>query len=142
MRRRVLSPIPVAVFASALMAAACGGQSSGSSAGSVSPTAPSTTTTTPTAPTTATGSYAYAQDVKPILDADCIRCHGGSRPSAGVDLSSYASAMRYVTAGNANSTLVLVTRSGGLMNGYLTGDRAGKADIIRQWVVNGAPQAR
>jgi hypothetical protein len=88
------------------------------------------------------GSYAYVQDVKPILDADCIRCHGGSRPSAGVDLSTYIGTMRVVTAGNANSTLVLVTRTGGVMSGYLSGDRAAKAEIIRQWVVGGAAQTR
>jgi hypothetical protein len=82
------------------------------------------------------------QDIKPILSADCTRCHSGSRPSAGLDLSTYAGVMRVVSAGNANSTLVVVTRSGGVMYNYLSGDRAGKSEIIRQWVVSGAPETR
>lgn len=50
--------------------------------------------------------------------------------------------MRVVSAGNANSALVVVTRSGGVMYTYLSGDRAGKSEIIRQWVVSGAPENR
>jgi hypothetical protein len=88
------------------------------------------------------GPYAYVQDVKPIMSADCTRCHSGSRPSAGLDLSTYAGVMRVVTAGNTNSALVQVTRSGGLMYGYLSGDRAGKAELIRQWVAGGAAENR
>ena len=130
-----LAPVVLAV---ALLTAGCGG-GSGSSASPAAPSAP--TNTSSTSPSSG-GPYAYVQDVKPIMSADCTRCHGGSRPSAGLDLSTYAGVMRVVTAGNTNSALVQVTRSGGLMYSYLSGDRAGKSDIIRQWVASGAPENR
>jgi hypothetical protein len=123
------------------MAAGCGGQSGAGPASPAGPSATSSTTSTSSSVLTG-GPYAYVQDVKPILSADCTRCHGGSRPSAGLDLSTYAGVMRVVAAGNANSTLVQVTKSGGVMYSYLSGDRAGKAELIRQWVVSGAPETR
>ena len=141
MRRTVSAPIATVAIAIALLAAGCGGQSGGSSVSPASPSATSSTASTP-ASTPAGGPYAYVQDVKPVLSADCTRCHSGSKPSAGLDLSTYTGVMRVVSAGNANSTLVLVTRSGGLMYGYLSGDRAGKSDIIRQWVIGGAAENR
>jgi hypothetical protein len=140
-RRRLSAPLVSFAFGIALLAAGCGGQSGGSSANPASPSPASSTTTT--SPSSSTGGpYAYVQDVKPILTADCTRCHAGSKPSAGLDLSTYAGVMRVVAAGNANSTLVQVTRSGGAMYSYLSGDRAAKSEIIRQWVVSGAPETR
>lgn len=136
MRRTLSAPLAIAAFAAALLAAGCGGGSSSS------PAAPSTTSSSTTTPAVSTGTYAWTQDVKPILTSDCTRCHSGSKPSAGIDLSTYAGTMRVVSAGNANSTLVVATRSGGVMYSYLSGDRASKAELIRQWVVSGAPESR
>jgi hypothetical protein len=121
-------------------AVACGGGS---------PSAPSSvptgSTTTPSGGGTGTGTVtvAYTQDIKPILDADCVRCHSSSNRSGGVDLSSYATVMRVVSAGSSSSTLVRMTQSGGAMYSYLSGDRASKSALIRSWVVdNGAAQSR
>ena len=89
---------------------------------------------TPTPPPAA-ATVAYEQDIRPILEMDCVRCHG--------QFASYAGAMGYVVAGSASSRLVRATQSGGSMNRYLSGDKAGKADLIRRWVVeNGAAQSR
>ena len=86
-------------------------------------------------PTPATAKVAYEQDVRPILETDCLGCHS--------QFASYAGTMAYVVPGNANSSLVRATQPGGSMNGHLSGDRAGKADLIRRWVVeNGAAQTR
>jgi hypothetical protein len=77
----------------------------------------------------------FNQDIKPIMDADCVRCHSG--------LASYSGTMQYVVLGNANSMLIAVTRSGGSMYSYLSGDRNAKADLFRRWIVeNGAAQSR
>lgn len=126
----------VSLWAVALTFTACGG-------GADSPTSPSTVTTTPTTSTgsesTTTASQAavaYVNDIKSILDSDCIMCHGSRLHENGVQLNTYANVMRVVQAGNANSLLVRVTRSNGEMYPNLTGNRAAKSELIRQWVVN------
>ena len=121
-----------------VVAPACGG-------GGNSPAAPSQVPTP--APsgggTPSTVTVAYTNDVKAVLDADCVRCHGPQNARAGVDVSSYANVMRIVTPGSASSLLVRATQSGGSMNSYFTGDRAAKADLVRRWVVdNGAAENR
>jgi hypothetical protein len=86
-------------------------------------------------PTPTAASVAYEQDVRPILETDCLSCHS--------QFASYAGTMAYVVAGSASSSLVRTTQSGGSMNRYLSGDKAGKAELIRRWVVeNGAAQSR
>jgi hypothetical protein len=96
--------------------------------------APASPAPTPS-PTAAPAAVAYVQDIKPILDADCARCHSS--------FGTYAGALRYVQPGSAASPLVVVTQPGGAMYGYLRGDASGKSSLIRRWVVeNGAAQTR
>lgn len=127
-----------AVLAIALAAGACGeggegrDDDEGGLTGPSATTSPTPQTPNPT-PTPAAGpavSIAYVQDIKPILAADCLRCHG--------NLASYGAVMAFVTPGSPSSLLVRVTQPGGSMNGRLSGDRAGKADLIRRWVVDNA----
>lgn len=132
-----------AVFAAAVMSACGGGGPSSPTPVASSSSSTSTTTTTTPPTTTGTATVAYTNDVKAVLDADCVRCHSASVREGGVDVSSYAAVMRIVTAGNANSTLVRATQSGGSMYSYLSGSRATKAALIRSWVVdNNAAQSR
>lgn len=104
---------------------------------SVPATTTSVASTTTTTVSSGTG-LAYAQDVKPILDADCLRCHSASNASAGISFSTYADVMRIVVPGSGTSTLVASTQTSprGTMNKYLTGDTATKAATIRNWVVD------
>lgn len=132
-----------AVLAIALAAGACGEGHEGRDddedaiTGPSAAASPTPQTPNPT-PTPAPGpgvSVAYLQDIKPILDADCLRCHG--------NLGSYRGVMAFVTPGSASSLLVRVTQPGGIMNGHLSGDAGGKAELIRRWVVeNGAAESR
>jgi hypothetical protein len=67
-------------------------------------------------------------------------CHGGSNPTAGVNLSTYNGVMQVATPGDANSRIIQMTRSGGSMRGYLNNPTT-EADVIYQWIVNnGAKQ--
>ncbi len=81
-------------------------------------------------------------DLVPIFNSDCTPCHGTRSPAARYSTASYASVMAAVRAGSASSALVIVTQPGGVMYGFLSGDRAGKAALIRTWVLSGAPQSR
>ena len=109
-----------------LVAAGCGGSS---------PTSPSPTTTTSGASNTGVTTYTYTTDVRPILTADCTRCHNASQHEAGYDFTSYAGVLRAVTPGNAQSILVQATSSRGVMYPELSGDRAAKSQVIHDWVV-------
>jgi hypothetical protein len=103
-------------------------------------TAP-TTTPTPTTPTSTPTAVAYT-DLVPIFNSDCTPCHGSRSPAARYSTASYSAVMAAVTAGKASSALVIVTQPGGVMYGFLSGDRASKSALIRAWVLNGAPQSR
>jgi hypothetical protein len=109
------------------VAAACGG----------SPTAPDATPTPgPTQdPATAT-SLTFTADVQPILNNDCVPCHGGSRTENGYNFTTYAGVLRAVTAGSASSLLVRVTQPGGIMYQEFRGSAAAKAETIRRWAVD------
>jgi hypothetical protein len=137
----------LALLAVVGLAACGGGAESDSESSDHSPTGPSaavnptpapnptpTPQATPT-PTPATVTVAYEPDIRPILEADCMGCHG--------QLGSYTGTMGYVVAGSASSPLVRATQSSGSMYRHLSGDRAAKAELIRRWVVeNGAARSR
>src|SRR5262245_15133469 len=125
------------MWIAAVTFSACGGGGGADTAPSTV-TTPATSTTTPTTSSgsTTTTALAYNQDIKPILDSDCIICHGTGLSEHDVQLNTYANVMRFVQAGNANSLLVRVTRSNGEMYPNLTGDRASKSELIRAWVVD------
>jgi hypothetical protein len=109
------------------IAAACGG----------SPTAADTTTTPGPAQDPATvSSLTYSADVQPLLNNDCVPCHGGSSTSAGVNLASYAGVLRTVTPGSAGSLLVIMSQPGGGMYSQWRGSASAKAETVRRWVVD------
>jgi hypothetical protein len=143
----------LALAAAAVLISALGGCSNGVPLGpsdastqttaAQSPATPATTTPTTTTPTSATTPTAVAYtDLVPIFTADCTPCHGTRSPAARYSTASYAGVMAGVRAGSASSALVIVTQPGGVMYGFLSGDRVGKAALLRTWVLGGAPQSR
>ena len=121
--RNISLCVALGAFAAAFTAA-CGG----------SPTQPDTAAPAQD-PSTAT-SLAFSADVQPILNNDCVQCHGASRQEQGYNFSTYAGVMRAVSAGSANSPLVRVTQPGGAMYSEFRGSAAAKAETIRRWVVD------
>lgn len=99
------------------------------------PASPSAATSSP-APTGTTGPLAYTPDMAPIFASDCTPCHSGSRPSANYSMTTYANVMLAVAPGNANSALVVTTQPSGSMYRYFSVDRAGRADMVKRWVVD------
>jgi hypothetical protein len=140
MRRRLPFLLFLCLIFPGLIATGCGGTSS--------PTAPSGdagsvvgSTSNSTSPAAGVTTYTYTSDVRPILTADCTRCHNGSQHEAGYDFTTYPGVMRAVTPGSADSMLVRVVRTNGTMYPNLTGNRSQKAQVITDWVVSsGAAQ--
>ena len=140
--------VPILLIVATLGSAACVQVQAPTDTGDpVATTAPSTGTPNPAAPaTSAAGPFAYTQDVKAVLDSDCLTCHGPRRADGGYSVATYTQTMRAVRAGNAGSALISVSRSGGSMYRYWSGTTASrqtKADMIRIWIVtNGAQENR
>jgi hypothetical protein len=132
-------PSLLLALAGAVFAAACQYGSSTSSGSPSTPTSPTPTPPTdpgtPTTPVPTPVGLTYATDIAPIMNADCVRCHGPFVHAGGYNLSTYAGVMKAVTAGSASSMLVRVTQSNGIMYGALSGNRAQKAQTIYNWVV-------
>lgn len=83
-----------------------------------------------------TGSITYTADIQPIMFNNCITCHSGGVPSAGLDLSSYSNVRSSAEFGN------LINRVNNPDNpmpgsGLLPQDVRLKID---KWVENGFPQ--
>ena len=97
------------------------------------PTSPSLSSATPTS---STGPLAYTPDMAPIFASDCVPCHTGSRPLGNYSMATYAAVMRDVSPGNASSVLVTKTQSNGSMYRYFSINRAGRADMVKRWVVD------
>src|SRR5262245_43878037 len=130
-----------ALWSAGVLFVACGGGADSPTSPSTvtTPTTTTTTTTTSGGTTTSTGTptpLAYVNDIKSVLDSDCVASHSPRLHESNVDLSTYASVMRVVQAGSSNSLLVRVTRSNGIMYPNLTGNRAAKSELIRSWVVD------
>ncbi len=108
--------------------------------------APAPTTAPAATAATAPAAVSFAQDVQPILEQNCVKCHGGSDGrKGGLSLNTYDDLMqggqngKIVLPGNtANSPLVEVIMSGKMPK------RAPKLaqsaiDTISAWVAAGAP---
>ncbi len=103
--------------------------------GTTTPT-PGTSSPSPTPTPTPTTNLTYTQNLRAVFNSDCVVCHGSSGAAAGYSMATYASVMRDVIPGNANSRLVVWTQPNGTMYRYFSGNRASKADMVKQWVVN------
>jgi hypothetical protein len=105
-------------------------------------------------PTSTQRDVTYAQDIKPILDKTCIRCHGGEKPKAKLRLDSLEGVLKgshdgkVVEPGNiAGSRLLLAAGHVGKPDDYMppVKNRLGilpltpeQVGLIRAWIEQGA----
>ena len=86
----------------------------------------------------------FAEDVQPILEANCLSCHGGDAPQQGLDLRTVPSILRGGTSGpvveiGSSAKSLLVER---IVAGTMPpGDSRlaeGEVSAIRRWIDEGA----
>jgi mono/diheme cytochrome c family protein len=110
----------------------------------LAPVLPTETIAAPTAEMAAAGGVSFKNDVLPIFERSCVRCHGGSRREDGLDLRTYASLMSgsekgaVILPGNANDSELIIQ--------VITGEMPRRApklpneqiQILVDWVNQGA----
>jgi hypothetical protein len=90
----------------------------------------------PFGPSTArVGPLSYTQDLKPILDADCLSCHSSRDARGNYSVSTFGDVMSGQRPGDAKSSLVVDCSPGGSMYGYFSGDRVARATEVFRWIV-------
>ena len=85
-----------------------------------------------------TANPTYTATIQPMINQNCIGCHGSSSPSGGISLTSYDQVKVVATKGSLEGTM---NQSGSyaLMppGGKLT---TCKLNQVAKWIRNGAPQ--
>jgi hypothetical protein len=86
-----------------------------------------------TVPATST----FSVNVLPLLDNRCNSCHGGSSPSAGINLTSYTEVMKYV---NNGSLMGSINHASGYSAMPKNSGKISACEIetIQKWVDSGA----
>ena len=80
----------------------------------------------------------FNKQVRPILETNCVRCHGGERAMKNLRLDSPERAMRVIVPGKPDdSTLYLSTKIGFMPPGpvKLTPEQQ---EILKRWIAEGA----
>ena len=90
------------------------------------------------------GPISFTRQVAPIFQAKCAECHGTETKEAGLDLSSYESAMRgseygtVIEAGDADGSLLIEMVAAGEMPQDADPLPAEEIALIRSWIEAGA----
>jgi GTPase len=90
-------------------------------------------------------SLSFTQDVYPIFEASCIKCHGVEKVSRGLDLTSYEKTMKgsvkgpVVLPGDPDNSLLVKLAVEGKMPKQGTKLTSEQIEIVRNWVSQGAP---
>jgi hypothetical protein len=77
----------------------------------------------------------YAQDIKPILDLDCLSCHSSRDARGSYSVSTYAEVLSGQKPGDAKSSLVVTGSPGGSMYQYYSGDAITRSTMVFRWLV-------
>jgi mono/diheme cytochrome c family protein len=85
-----------------------------------------------------TSAVTYSTSVTPVLSSNCIVCHGGSTPSAGIKLDTYTGVKQQVDNGRL---LGSITHNPSYSPMPKNGAKLSDCNIakIRKWIAAGAP---
>ncbi len=108
--------------------------------------APATDTAVPAteAPAVVSGGVSFANDIQPILDAKCAKCHGVEQVKEGLDVQTYAALTKgsfngpVLVPGNANDSLFVQLIVEGEMPNRGTKVTPEELQLIIDWVNQGA----
>lgn len=90
------------------------------------------------------GGVSFVNDIKPIFDTRCIKCHGVERTKEGLDMQTYENIMAgsrngsVVEPGNANNSLLVQLIEEGKMPDRGDPVTADELQLIIDWVNQGA----
>jgi hypothetical protein len=100
------------------------------------------------APGQASGTPQFEKDVLPLLAARCLKCHGETRPKAGLDLRTRAGMLRGGESGpvlvpgeSARSLVFEMIRKGDMPPGKDGKPTAEEIALVKAWIDGGAPAA-
>lgn len=77
----------------------------------------------------------YTQDIKPIVDANCLSCHGDNNPSAGFSLNSYDAVKEKGVSGKLK--LRVIDGPNWMPKGSANGLPQAQKDLFACWIKNG-----
>jgi len=86
----------------------------------------------------------FKNDLQPIFERRCAKCHGGEFPSEGLNLESYEGLIlgsqngQVIMAGDSNNSLLFEKIENGEMPKRGSDLTAEQIEIIRQWIDEGA----
>lgn len=87
----------------------------------------------------------YSNDVYPIFEASCIKCHGVEKVSRGLDLTSYEKTIAgsvkgpVILPGDADNSLLVKLVTEGKMPKQGAKLTPEQVEIVRKWISQGAP---
>lgn len=86
----------------------------------------------------------FKNEIQPILEQRCIKCHGGDFPSEGLTMESHESLMngsqngQVITPGDSSSSLLFEKVESGEMPKRGADLTAEQVKLIQQWIDEGA----
>jgi hypothetical protein len=96
----------------------------------------------PQSATCNTDNMSFASDIKPVIDASCIGCHGGAAPSGNISLETYddVAAAAAINPGNYGSLYGAVSHAPGNSPMPKSADKLPDCTIdqIKAWIDQGA----
>jgi hypothetical protein len=91
----------------------------------------------------------FEKDVLPVLTARCLKCHGATKPKAGLDLRTRAGMLKggesgpaLVPGSSARSLVFDMIRKGEMPRGKDSQLTADELALVKAWIDGGAPAAR